>query len=33
LEQLENAPEYEAGVVLTAEKIEQYLKKKALAPA
>jgi quercetin dioxygenase-like cupin family protein len=33
LEQLENAPEYRAGEVLTAEKIEQYLKKKALATA
>ena len=28
LEQLENAPEYEPGVVLTADKIEQYLTKK-----
>ena len=26
LEQLENAPEYQAGVVLTMEKIEQFLK-------
>ena len=33
LEQLENAPEYEPGVVLTAEKIEQYLKKKTLVNA
>ena len=33
LEQLENAAEYEPGVVLTAEKIEQYLKKKVLVPA
>ena len=33
LEQIENAPEYEPGVVLTAEKIEQYLKKKILATA
>ena len=33
LEQLENAPEYEPGVVLTADKIEQYLKKKVLVPA
>ena len=33
LEQLENAPEYEPGVVLTADKIEQYLHKKILAPA
>ena len=33
LEQLENAPEYQAGVVLTTEKIEQYLKAKALATA
>ncbi len=33
LEQLETAPEYEAGVVLTADKIEQYMKKKALSPA
>ena len=33
LEQLENAPEYEPGVVLTAEKIEQYLKKKSLVNA
>ena len=33
LEQLESAPEYEPGVVLTADKIEQYLKKKVLAPA
>ena len=31
LEQIENAPEYEPGVVLTADKIEQYLKKKVLA--
>ena len=33
LEQLENAPEYEHGVTLTAEKIEQYLQKKILATA
>ena len=33
LEQIENAPEYEPGVVLTAEKIEQYLTKKVLATA
>ncbi len=33
LEQLENAPEYEPGVVLTADKIEQYLHKKILATA
>ena len=33
LEQLENAPEYEPGVVLTAEKIEQYLNKKSLVNA
>ena len=33
LEQLENAPEYEPGVTLTAEKIEQYLQKKILATA
>ena len=33
LEQLENAPEYEPGVVLTSEKIEQYLKQTALTPA
>ena len=33
LEQIENAPEYEPGVVLTAEKIEQYLKKKVLVSA
>ena len=33
LEQLENAAEYEPGVVLTAEKIEQYLKKKSLVNA
>ena len=33
LEQLENAPEYEPGVMLTAEKIEQYLQKKILATA
>ena len=33
LEQLESAPEYEPAVVLTADKIEQYLKKKVLAPA
>ena len=33
LEQLENAPEYDPGVVLTAEKIEQYLKKKILVTA
>ena len=31
LEQIESAPEYEPGVVLTADKIEQYLKKKVLA--
>ena len=30
LEQLESAPEYEPAVVLTADKIEQYLKKKVL---
>ena len=33
LEQLENAPEYEPGVTLTAEKIEQYLQKKILSTA
>ena len=33
LEQLENAPEYQPGVVLTMDKIDQYLKAKALAPA
>ena len=33
LEQIENAPEYEPGVVLTAEKIEQYLTKKVLTTA
>ena len=33
LEQLENAPEYQPGVVLTTEKIEQFLKQKALASA
>ena len=33
LEQIENAPEYEPGVVLTADKIEQYLTKKVLATA
>ena len=33
LEQLENAPEYEPGVLLTADKIEQYLQKKILATA
>ena len=33
LEQLENAPEYQAGVVLTTEKIEAYLKAKTLATA
>jgi quercetin dioxygenase-like cupin family protein len=33
LEQLENAPEYRAGEVLSADRIEQYLKKKALASA
>ena len=33
LEQLENAPEYEPGVTLTAEKIEQYLQKTILATA
>ena len=33
LEQIENAPAYEPGVVLTAEKIEQYLTKKVLATA
>ena len=33
LEQLENAPEYQAGVVLTMEMIEQYLNAKALATA
>jgi gentisate 1,2-dioxygenase len=33
LEQLENAPEYQPGVVLTMEKIEQYLKANALATA
>ena len=33
LEQLENAPEYQAGVVLTMERIEQYLNAKALATA
>ena len=33
LEQLENAPEYHAGVVLTMERIEQYLNAKALATA
>ena len=33
LEQIENAPEYEPGVVLTAEKIEQYLTKKVLVTA
>ncbi len=33
LEQLENAPEYQAGVVLTTEKIEAYLKAKTQATA
>ena len=33
LEQIENAPEYQPGVVLTAEKIEQYLTKKVLVTA
>ena len=33
LEQIENAPEYEPGAVLTADKIEQYLTKKVLATA
>jgi quercetin dioxygenase-like cupin family protein len=33
LEQLENAPEYQPGVVLTADKIEQYLIKKTLVTA
>ena len=33
LEQLENAPEYQPGVVLTMERIEQYLNAKALATA
>ena len=33
LEQLENAPEYQAGVVLTSEKIDQYMKAKVLATA
>ena len=33
LEQIENALEYEPGVVLTAEKIETYLTKKVLATA
>ena len=33
LEQIENAPEFDPGVVLTAEKIEQYLKKKVLVTA
>ena len=33
LEQIENAPEYEPGVVLTAEKIEHYLTKKVLVTA
>jgi quercetin dioxygenase-like cupin family protein len=32
LEQLENAPEYQPGVVLTTDKIEQYLTASALAP-
>ncbi len=33
LEQLEHAPEYQPGVVLTSEKIEQYLKQKTPASA
>jgi quercetin dioxygenase-like cupin family protein len=33
LEQLEDAPEYDANVVLNAELIEQYLKKKLAEPA
>ena len=33
LEQLENAPEYEPGVVLTAELIDAHINKKSLAPA
>ena len=33
LEQLENAPEYQAGVVLTTEKIEQYLRAKSAVTA
>ena len=33
LEQLENAPEYQAGVVLTSEKIDEYMKKKTAAMA
>ena len=31
LEQIENAPEYEPGVNLTAEKVEEYLREKAAA--
>ena len=33
LEQLENAPEYQAGVALTTEKIDQYLNAKVLSTA
>ncbi|MBI3716767.1 MAG: cupin domain-containing protein [Betaproteobacteria bacterium] len=33
LEQLENAPEYQAGVTLTAEKIAEYLKQASAVPA
>jgi hypothetical protein len=33
LEQIEDAPEYRPGVVLTAEMVAQYLKPKAKQPA
>ncbi|PVY60841.1 cupin domain-containing protein [Pusillimonas noertemannii] len=33
LEQIEDAPEYEPGVVLTAELVEQYMKKKSTQTA
>ena len=33
LEQLENAPEYQAGMTLTAEKIAEYLKQGSAVPA
>jgi len=33
LEQLEDAPEYDAGVVLTAALVEQYLKRRVKEPA
>jgi hypothetical protein len=33
IEQLEDAPEYQPGVVLTAEMVAQFMSKKSMQPA